>query len=249
MRIKKHIPNAITSLNLLFGTLAVIQAFEGYQLFAIYLIMAAAVCDFLDGFAARLLKTYSPMGKELDSLADLVSFGLAPTILLYHRLYMFLSPHISGGYNNLFLLILTFVPVSITIASALRLAKFNVDTRQSENFIGLPTPANALLICMFLHFSTFNTIFDDLLNSTFFIPIVSLVLSYLLVCNIPMFSLKFKTLKWKGNEKRFILILSTMVLLVVVLVLGITWSLSLFIVFCLYLLMNIVNYLITFIKR
>ncbi|MFA6335504.1 MAG: CDP-diacylglycerol--serine O-phosphatidyltransferase [Bacteroidales bacterium] len=249
MGIKRHIPNAITSLNLFFGTIAVIYAFEGYQVYAIYLIMAAAVCDFLDGFAARLMKSYSPMGKELDSLADLVSFGLAPTILLYHRMDVFVSPHISGGLDTAYLEILMFVPVSVTIASALRLAKFNVDTRQSENFIGLPTPANALLICMFLHFSTYNTLFDNLLDTVYFIPAVSLVLSYLLVSNIPMFSLKFKSLKWKGNEMRLILIISAVVLFVAVLVLGITWSLSLFIVFCIYLLINIFNYLITLIKR
>ncbi len=249
MGIKKHIPNTITSFNLFFGTVAVIYAFQGYQLYSIYLIMAAAVCDFLDGFSARLLKSYSPMGKELDSLADLISFGLAPTILLYHRMDVFVSPSISGGFDTAWLELLMFVPLLITIASALRLAKFNVDTRQSENFIGLPTPANALLICMFLHFSTYNTCFDDLLNTLYFIPAASLLLSYLLISEIPMFSLKFKSLKWKGNELRIILLLFSLVLFSTVIILGITWSLSLFIVFCLYLIINIFNYLTSLVKR
>lgn len=247
--VKKHIPNTITSLNLLFGTIAVIYAFEGYQIFSIYLILLAAICDFLDGFAARLLKTYSPIGKELDSLADLISFGLAPTILLYHRMDDFVGSQISGGTDTIYLEVLMFVPVSITIASALRLAIFNVDTRQSENFIGLPTPANALLICMFLHFSTYNTLFDGLLNTNYFIPVVSLILSYLLVSSIPMFSLKFKSLKWKRNEMRFILIIIALVLFLAALIFNVTWSISLLIVFCLYLLMNVVNYIIALVKK
>ena len=249
MSIKKHIPNAITSLNLLFGTLAVIYAFEGYQIYAVYFILIAAVCDFLDGFMARLLKAYSPMGKELDSLADLVSFGLAPTILLYHKMDELLGPGISGESDTLFLEFLVFVPIVITIASALRLAKFNIDTRQTVNFIGVPTPANALLICMFLHFTTYNTFFDGLLNSYYFIPITSIILSFLLVSNIPMFSLKFKSLKWKGNEMRYLLILTALVLLVIALVLDITWSVSLLIVFCLYFLINIIIYMFNCVKR
>lgn len=249
MGIKKHIPNILTSLNLLFGSIAVIFAFEGYQVHAIYLILFAAVFDFLDGFAARLLKAYSPMGKELDSLADLISFGLAPSILLYHRYYVFVEPKISGGYEAIFLSVLLFVPLSITIASALRLAKFNIDTRQSENFIGVPTPANALLICMFLHFSTYNIIFDSLLNSICFIPVLSLVLSYLLVSNIPMFSLKLKSLKWAGNEYRYTLAVIAAVLFFAALIFNITWSISLLIVFCLYLLINITNYIIDLLRR
>lgn len=249
MEFKKHIPNAITSLNLLFGTLAVIYAFEGYQIFAVYLILIAAVCDFLDGFTARLLKAYSPMGKELDSLADLVSFGLAPSILLYHKMYELLGSRVTGGGNSLFLEILIFVPIVITIASALRLAKFNVDSRQTVNFVGVPTPANAILICMFLHFTTYNTIFDNLLNTYYFIPATSLILSFLLVCNIPMFSLKFKSLKWKGNELRYILIITALVLFATALLFNITWSVSLLIVFCLYILINIVIYLVNCVKR
>ncbi len=249
MGIKKHIPNVITSLNLLFGTVAVIYAFEGYQVFAVYLILIAAVCDFLDGFAARLLKAYSPMGKELDSLADLVSFGLAPSILLYHKMDELLGSGITGGSQTLFLEFLIFVPIVITIASALRLAKFNIDTRQTVNFIGVPTPANALLICMFLHFTTYNTFFDGLLNTYYFIPIASLFLSFLLVSNIPMFSLKFKSLKWKGNEMRYLLIITALVLLITALIINVTWSVSLLIVFCLYILVNIVIYLVNCVKR
>jgi CDP-diacylglycerol--serine O-phosphatidyltransferase len=249
MSIKKHIPNTITSLNLLFGTIAVIYAFKGYQIFAIYLILLAAICDFLDGFSARMLKSYSPMGKELDSLADLISFGLAPSILLYHRMDVSIGSQISGTPDTFYLELLILSPIIITIASALRLAKFNVDSRQTIDFIGMPTPANALIICMFLHFSTYNTTFDHLIESQYFIPVLSFLLSYLLVSNIPMFSLKFKSLKWKGNEVRFILIIAALFLFFASFILDYTWSLSLLIVFLLYLMINISNYIIALAKK
>lgn len=249
MGIRKHIPNTITSLNLLFGTIAVIYAFKGYQIFAIYLILLAAICDFLDGFSARILKSYSPMGKELDSLADLISFGLAPTMLLYHRMDVSFSSQISGSPDTFYLELLILSPVIITIASALRLAKFNIDSRQTVDFIGMPTPANAILICMFLHFSTYNSIFDHLIDSGYFIPAISVLLSYLLISNIPMFSFKFKSLKWKGNEVRYSMIIAALLLFLASFIFDYTWSLSLLIVFLLYLVINISNYIIALAKK
>ena len=234
MSIARHIPNTITCLNLLSGTIAVIFGFKGEAEIAVYLVLAAAVFDFMDGFAARLLKSYSPMGKELDSLADLISFGLAPAMLLFHRYGL---THGTG--------ILTYIPLLIIVASALRLAKFNIDTRQTENFIGMPTPANAILIGMLIHFSSFNDIFNPILDTTFFIPVMSIVLSFLLICNIPMFSLKLKSLKWKGNEKRFSLIISAFVLTALAFLCGITWSIAILIIFILYILINLIDYSLT----
>lgn len=126
-------------MNLFAGSVAVIFALKGWSTWAVFLIMAAAIFDFLDGFAARLLKAYSPIGKELDSLADMVSFGLAPSLLLYYRYSQSLSPYISGDISSISFELLTFFPLIIAVFSGLRLAKFNVDIRQSENFIGLPT--------------------------------------------------------------------------------------------------------------
>lgn len=238
MSIARHIPNTITCLNLLSGTLAVICGFKGEAEIAVYLVLAAAVFDFMDGFSARLLKSYSPMGKELDSLADLISFGLAPAILLFHRYGL------TRGTG-----ILTYIPLVIVVASALRLAKFNIDTRQTENFIGMPTPANAILIGMLIHFSSFNDIFNPILDTIYFIPTLSIVLSFLLICNIPMFSLKLKSIKWKGNERRFSLIISAFALTLLAFISGVTWSIAILIIFILYILINLIDYSLTLFRQ
>ena len=148
--IKKHIPNFITSLNILCGSVAVILTLEKPEFMHIsaFLIILAAIFDFLDGMSARLLKAYSPMGKELDSLADMVSFGLAPTVIMYQlfKVAVFGNEDVfAQGIDATILL----VPMLIAIFSGIRLAKFNVDTRQTESFIGLATPANALIILSF----------------------------------------------------------------------------------------------------
>lgn len=200
------VPNTITSFNALSGSLSVVFAFEGHLVLAGTLILIAAVFDFLDGLSARLLNAYSPMGKELDSLADMISFGLAPAAIA-HAIVRNQYPevHLLMDANYLELLILLF-PFIITVFSALRLAKFNVDTRQTESFIGLATPANAMVWASFPFILSYNTsgFFAQLINNVPFILISSLVLSLLLVSEIPMFSLKFKSLKPAENKTRFI---------------------------------------------
>ncbi len=229
-------------LNLFLGTWAIVYGFQSLQLFAVYLILAASVCDFLDGFAARILNAYSPVGKDLDSLADLVSFGLAPAFLLYHRYDQFIGHQISGGYDTIYMELLQFVPLLVVIASALRLAKFNTDSRQSENFLGMPTPANAILIAMFLHFSTFNRVFDPLLDSFWFIPALSLLLSYLLLCNIPMFSIKLKSFSWSENKLRYITFAVGIIAFAIALFLNLKWSFALLSTFLAYIIINIASY-------
>lgn len=243
MGIRKHIPNTITILNLLLGTIAVIFALKGWQLFAVYLILAAALMDFLDGFTARMLNAYSSIGKELDSLADLVSFGLAPSFLLYYRYSHFISPYTSGGASNIYYELIAFSPLIITAASALRLAIFNVDTRQSVNFIGLPTPANAILISMLIHYNVYNSNIDYLFNNLYFIPVISIVLSYLLVSNISMFSLKFKNLNFKENKNRYLFAIFALSAAVPVIATESVWSLWLLSVFVLYILFNLTTHL------
>ena len=186
-RIIKQIPNTITSMNLLCGALGVIAAFKGWMDTAFYLMLAGAVCDFCDGLAARALKAYSPMGKELDSLADLITFGFLPSIMLY-RCMDFYHPREWFCY----------IPLIIVVFSALRLAKFNVDERQSENFIGLATPACALICGSFAYISQFdiNNIVGVFTESKWLIPACSGILSLLLVSEIPMFSMKFKKAAW-----------------------------------------------------
>ena len=187
MKIVKHIPNTITSMNLLCGALGVIFTLQGRLDTAFYLMLAGAVCDFCDGFAARLFNAYSDMGKELDSLADLITFGFLPSVMLYKCMDLY---HPGEWY--------CFLPLIIVVFSALRLAKFNIDERQTENFLGLATPACAMICGSFATIShlDINNIVGAFTVSTWMIPLGAAVLSLLLVSEIPMFSMKFK----KGAE-------------------------------------------------
>jgi CDP-diacylglycerol--serine O-phosphatidyltransferase len=201
---KKHIPNSVTCLNLLSGCLGIVFAFQGNLAWASYAILIAAVFDFLDGMLARLLKAYSEMGKELDSLADVVSFGVLPSVIIYHLFLQSTHPHLTWVNYSAFL---------IAIFSALRLAKFNIDTRQSDNFIGLPTPANAILISSLPFISTQEVFLSDILQNSLFLAAFSLIMGLLLVSEIPLISLKFRGLALKGNLHRYILVFSSLVLL------------------------------------
>ena len=199
------IPNGITCLNLVAGCIAIERAFAGDFRWAFLLIVIAAVLDFFDGFFARLLKSYSEIGKELDSLADQISFGAAPAFVLFNMLR-------ESGYTG-WEPYLVFV---VAAFSALRLAKFNLDTRQTTEFIGLPTPANALLLVSLVYLigTEENGLLLFLLSSPWILIGLSLVLSLLLVSEIPMFSLKFKSFGWKGNGLRYSFLLISALLLV-----------------------------------
>ena len=206
---KKHIPNAITCLNLFSGCLGIVYAFQDNLLFAGYAIATAAIFDFLDGMFARLLKSYSDIGKELDSLADMVSFGVLPSVIIY-RLFL-QAPQLDGISTYL-----NYTAFIIAIFSALRLAKFNVDTRQAENFIGLPTPANALLIASLpLIIAEGNPFISSYIMNPFFLFVFSLGMSMLLVTEIPLISLKFKNFQINDNLFRYILVISTLILVVI----------------------------------
>ena len=234
MGITKHIPNTITSMNLLCGALGVIFTFQGALNIAFFLMLAAAACDFLDGFAARLFKAYSPMGKELDSLADLISFGLLPSLMLHRRL-------VEGGMTGF----VTYIPLIIYLFSALRLAKFNVDDRQSENFLGLPTPACAMW-CGSLIYAADHGVMSmaNTLHDTYLIPIASVVLALLLVSEIPMFSFKIK----KGSESnriRLWFLAIVALFAIATLVLKINWSYIILLTFTAYIALNLLNALFT----
>lgn len=187
--IKKHIPNFITSLNLFAGSMAVYYALQGAFAMSLLLILLAAVFDFMDGMAARLLKAYSPMGKELDSLADVVSFGLAPGAAVFAWLQV-AQPTTSW---------LPFVAFTIPVFSALRLAKFNIDERQTESFLGLPTPANGLLWMGLMYSMMLHGV---MVHSGVILFLVVLT-NFLLVSEIPMFSLKIKNLRFANNRLMF----------------------------------------------
>ncbi|MCU0457382.1 MAG: CDP-diacylglycerol--serine O-phosphatidyltransferase [Bacteroidales bacterium] len=207
---KRHIPNFITSLNLAAGFISIIFAFRGETALASWLIMAAMAFDFLDGFTARLLGAYSETGKELDSLADVVSFGVAPAIIIFILLEeaaglsgtsLRMS---SGGTSPLLLLITLIMPV----CAALRLAKFNVDPGQKTSFRGLPTPANALAVTSLVlaeHYGS-SSLIDSMAGSAAALIIFTVLISLLMVTRLPLLSLKTNNLRFRGNEKRYALV-------------------------------------------
>jgi CDP-diacylglycerol--serine O-phosphatidyltransferase len=205
---KKHIPNTITCCNLISGCIATYWAFMGVAYLALLFIVIGAVFDFFDGMVARLLHVSSPIGKELDSLADDITFGFAPSAIIFSYLCTF----------HIHLPFIPFLAFIMAAFSALRLAKFNLDERQALGFIGLPTPANALfwgsLIVGLQDWSADSSLFT--LHSSllpYLILVGTFISCWLLIAEIPMFALKFKTWGWKGNEIKFIFILSCIPLL------------------------------------
>ena len=224
MKIVKHIPNAITCLNLCSGCIACTQAFEGQLLWAALFVCLGAVFDFFDGFAARLLHAYSPIGKELDSLADMVSFGVAPGMILFYMLSS-IMPLLSAPAWVLYLPYLAFI---IPAFSALRLAKFNVDERQTTSFIGLNTPANALFWISIIYSTQQLAAQNVILYIVVVLLLVGLT-SYLLIAEIPMFSLKINSVRWKGNESRYILIASSILFIALWGFLGVSGAILLYI--------------------
>lgn len=197
--IKKHIPNLLTCCNLICGCLGIIFLYQGHADWVPYFVWAAAGFDFLDGFAARMLGVSSPIGGELDSLADMVTFGVLPALLVV-QLLSGIDPHwlIYGG-------------LTIAVFSALRLAKFNVDTRQTDGFLGLATPANALF------FTSIPLLSQDLfgwLKQPYILLAFAVAFSLLMVSEIPFFALKFKAFNWKDNKIRIIAVLISAILLI-----------------------------------
>jgi CDP-diacylglycerol---serine O-phosphatidyltransferase len=222
--IKKHIPNAITCCNLMCGCLAIVQVFKGDLTYASYLMVLAAIFDFFDGFVARILKVSSAIGKDLDSLADAVTFGVVPALMAFTLLNNTLSNELNY---------LSYLAFSVAVFSVIRLAKFNNDTRQSDVFIGLPTPANAMLFAslpLILKSESGIVVMNGLLSefnssnglsgitASILNPYVLLFLcglqSFLLVAELPLLALKFKQFSWKGNEIRYGFILSAVLLLI-----------------------------------
>ena len=290
MGIRKHIPNALTCCNLLCGCLAIICSSN--PLAPLLFVLLAAFFDFFDGLAARSLKAYTPVGKDLDSLADMVSFGVAPAIVGYKYIlglgiqafgydqplsvyffrnwwpvdYIANQPAmkiqadgaflpLSGGNITLFLMALM-LPLFIAVFSALRLAKFNNDTRQRDNFIGLATPA-----CAIFYISLIWALYSELTHRYFlftadqgdpqgysnpalwvtnWIPVIIVpVLCWLLVSEIPMFSMKFRNLSWQDNKVRYIFLLIALVEILMTIVGGFPFSACLCAIIATYIILNI----------
>ena len=220
MEFKKHIPNFITLLNLLCGCIAIVFIFNSNLAMASYLIFIAAIFDFLDGLASRVLHVKSDIGKELDSLADIISFGLVPGFIMMKLLQ---SSSEVTEMNSKLAIVIPYLALLIPVFSSLRLAQFNIDSRQTDRFIGLPTPANAILIASFplilKHNSTFTGIdtgfLQSLINNSWFIIVMTLLLSYLLVAELPLMSLKFKKGDKQTNQPKYFFIGLTLILIIV----------------------------------
>ena len=209
--ITRHIPNALTCMNLFSGCIACVMAFHANFEMAMLFIVIGAVFDFFDGLAARLLHAYSNIGKDLDSLADDVSFGVAPALIVFSLFKEINYPDYLSSLANW----LPYAAFLIAIFSALRLAKFNNDTRQTTSFIGLPVPANALFWASLVAGCKPIACYHPLLT----LALVCLF-SWLLVSEIPMFSLKFKNLSWKDNKIAFIFVIISAILLITLKIAG-----------------------------
>lgn len=205
----RNIPNTITSCNLFCGCIASYWAFQGNYKLALLFIILGAVFDFFDGMTARLLHVSSPIGKELDSLADDVTFGLAPAAIVFSLFKEVHYPAFLAPITD----IMPYAAFLIAVFSALRLAKFNLDERQTSSFIGMPTPANALF------WGSLTVGAHDFLTSTSFnaiyLFILVIIMSLLLVAELPMFSLKFKNLSWQQNKVSYTFLIVSIPLLVI----------------------------------
>lgn len=263
-----NIPNLLTTGNMLCGVLSILLSLSGFVAYAPFPIFLGAVFDFLDGFAARILKQQNELGKQLDSLADMITFGLAPGVMMMavlifigetsnvgpweHRIHpiyelqftdslnMFSNwfQHLIAGTPNY----LPFLALLIPIFSMFRLAKFNLDTRQSDRFIGVPTPANTLFFCMFplilfqdFPFHGFESNVREFVTNPLFLSLLIALMSVLLISELPLFALKFKHFKWKGNEIRYGFLITCSLLIPFTLY----WSLGIIII--LYLILSVID--------
>ena len=219
MKFKYYIPNFVTLLNLGSGVLSITLMMSGQVVWAAAFIFIAAAFDFLDGTLARLLDARSELGKQLDSLADIVSFGVAPGIIMFNLL----SANCAVSCNALDRMHITpYFAFLIPVCSAIRLGKFNIDLRQEENFIGMPVPANAIFfasipLVIFLQPHLYSVIrldfLADFLSNSRVIAILTVFFSYLLISDVKIFSIKFKTTGWAENKMRYIFLLLSLLLL------------------------------------
>lgn len=235
---KKIIPNFITILNLLCGSVAVVFVLEGNWYWAVMLVFFAALADFLDGLAARLLKAYSEIGKQLDSLADMVSFGLLPAFMLYKIYQQLFIGDIVGIFGNHVIQWIIYATILIVPAfSAIRLARFNTDQSEESFFLGLATPANAIFWTgMYWQIMKEGVIFQHEI-SIWFIWIIQWILALHMILPIPMFSLKFEHFKLKGNIIRYLYLLTSGIILIFTGIPGLS------VVILLYILIAMVNML------
>lgn len=240
MSVKKHVPNFITLLNLASGLIALVYAFDTNLLMAFFWVCMGIFFDFWDGFFARIYKVQSPIGVQLDSLADMVTSGVVPGVVMFQLLANIAELH--DDYNlssdSFYLGILPYAGFIITLASCYRLAKFNVDPRQTDSFIGLPTPANALFIMslpVILNETDGTGFIFELLSNPFVLVGISLLSAFMLNAEIPLFSLKVKYFNWEKNKIQFSFLIAAVLMLFVLQYLAIP------LIILLYVLLSVIN--------
>lgn len=224
MNLKKHVPNTITLLNLFSGCIALIFAFEENFVLAFYFVALGIFFDFFDGFFARLFNVTGPLGVQLDSLADMVTSGVVPGVVMYKMLLNTVPGHDLPTY-------VPYLGFLITLGSCYRLAKFNIDTRQSDSFIGLPTPANALLILslpLVLANTDSLTVLEMLVNP-WLLLVVTFFSAFILNAELPLFSLKVKNFSIKENALQLIFLVLSLILLLLCGYLGVTLTILLYV--------------------
>jgi len=232
---KRHIPNLFTLLNLACGTVAIIFTLEGQWQWAVYLVLAASLFDFLDGFAARMLKAFSETGKQLDSLADMITFGVLPAVFIY-TIFKSISQDQAG--TNTFQWIMMGSVLIVPAFSAIRLARFNVEKTDEPFFLGLPTPAHTLFWTgLFWQFMQDGLLFGTPLNQ-FFLWAIMLIMAFHLILPVPMYTLKFENFRIRGNLIPYLILVSA------VLILLLTGLSGLSLVVLTYILLSLLNLLL-----
>jgi CDP-diacylglycerol--serine O-phosphatidyltransferase len=228
--LKKHIPNLLTCGNLFCGCIGIVATFQDNLVLAAYLTGIAGILDFFDGFVARWLKAYSSIGKELDSLADCVTFGVLPGMILFHLIRKTMQADATTEFYQF----LPFIAFIITIFSALRLAKFNVDTRQTTSFIGVPTPANAFLISSLPLILWQYPPAEEIILNIYFLIGLALLMSFLMICELPLFALKFTSYSFSKNRPKYIFLFLSLVLLFTLQFIAIPFIIALYIIISLF---------------
>ena len=226
MSLKKHIPNLLTLGNLFCGTVATIFAVEGNLVMAALFVVIGILFDFLDGFVARLLKVTGELGKQLDSLADMVTSGVVPGIVMYQ---LFIDNNIGSFSIPSYL---PFFGLILTLGACYRLAKFNIDTRQSDSFIGIPTPAMSLFVISLPLIQQYSEIefVNQLIANNYFLIVVTIVLTYLMNAEIPLFSLKFKDYSIKNNVIKYLFLIISLLMIIILQYLSIPLIILLYVI-------------------
>ncbi len=247
MKIKKHIPNLFTLGNLLCGTIAVVYAVKGDDITTAIFVAMGITLDFFDGFMARLLQVQGPLGKQLDSLADMVTSGVVPGIVMLQLLHSSVAMPTVGYFGFMAseesISLLSFFGLLLTLSACYRLGKFNIDERQSENFIGLPTPAMTLFIVSLPLIVLYapDSSFTSLIHNSYFLLTITVLFSWIMNAEINLFSLKFSSYGFRGNMAKYLFLIVSVILLLVFQIISVPLIIGLYVLISIFINLNTVK--------